>query len=197
MKYNKYLLFLCAFICAEMNLVGQTENSVQRVTPEEIIASVKANNPDAVDGIVGKLHSERGQLIRELLTVFQDKKSSNVEQCAAAYYFGELKASEAVDALAANITLAFSQPVDHLTILMNASSVEALIKIGNPSIPAMIRNLAESDDSKVRDLSLQVLTRIDGDKDIVQLRLQKALNAETDSTKKARIQSALKSLAAM
>jgi len=79
--------------------------------------------------------------------------------------------------------------------LLFLSAVDALIKIGNPSIPAMMRNLAESDDAKARELSLQVLTRIDGDKDISQLRLQKTLKAETDSTKQTRLQAALKSLA--
>lgn len=71
----------------------------------------------------------------------------------------------------------------------------ALVKIGIPSIPAVIRNLAESDDAKVRELSLEVLYRIERDKDIVQLRLQKALAAEKDLQKQARLQSALKALA--
>ena len=72
--------------------------------------------------------------------------------------------------------------------------MHALIKIGNPSIPAVIRNLAESDDAKVRELSLTALYHIDGDKDITQLRLQKALKAEKDLQKQARLQAALKSL---
>jgi hypothetical protein len=42
---------------------------------------------------------------------------------------------------------------------------------------------------------LKVLYRIDGDKDIVQLRLLKAIAAQKDSNKKARLQAALKSLA--
>ncbi len=45
-----------------------------------------------------------------------------------------------------------------------------------------------------RRVSLQVLTRIDGDKDISRLRLQKALNAQKDSQKQARLQMALKTL---
>ena len=78
--------------------------------------------------------------------------------------------------------------------ILGHPAVEALIKIGNPSIPAVIRNLAESDDAKVRELSLKVLKSIDGDKDISQLRLQKAFKAETASQKQARLQAALKDL---
>jgi HEAT repeat protein len=70
----------------------------------------------------------------------------------------------------------------------------ALVAIGTPSIPAVIRNLENSDDAKVRQPSLNVLVRIEGDKDVVQLRLQKALDAQSDTTKKARLQLALKSL---
>ena len=58
-----------------------------------------------------------------------------------------------------------------------------------------IRNLAESEDAKIIELSLEALCRIEGDKDIVGLRLQKALATEKDSQKQARIQSASKALA--
>ena len=68
------------------------------------------------------------------------------------------------------------------------------MKIGSPAIPPLIQNLEESDDPTVRKLSLFVLCFIDGDKDIVQLRLQKALKAEKDPKKQARIQAAIKSL---
>ncbi|MGH7976327.1 MAG: HEAT repeat domain-containing protein [Limisphaerales bacterium] len=196
MKYKsiKYLLFLCIFVCIEINLATQAQNSASSVTVEDIIASVQANNPDAVDGVAWKLHNEHKQLVEKLLNIFKNAKSSNVERCAAVYYFGDLKISEAVDALAANITLSFNEPVDHLSIVMGASSVNALIEIGSPSIPPLIRNLAESDDVQVRKLSLEVLYQIDGDKDITQLRLQKALKAEKNSQKQARLKSALKAL---
>ena len=103
-----------------------------------------------------------------------------------------------VDALAVKIALKMDLSqniIKGYPIIAGYPAMDALIKIGNPSIPAMIRNLAESDDAKYQELSLQVLYRIDGDKDIVQLRLQKALASEKDSQKQARLQSALKALA--
>jgi hypothetical protein len=54
--------------------------------------------------------------------------------------------------------------------------------------------LADSDKATVTKLSLQVLYGIEGDKDIVRLRLQKALEAETNPQKKARLQSAIQEL---
>jgi hypothetical protein len=68
------------------------------------------------------------------------------------------------------------------------------MRIGNPSIPAVIGNLEQSDDVKVRELSLAVLNYIDNDKDITQLRLQKALAAQNDGQKMMRLQGALKAL---
>jgi hypothetical protein len=106
-----------------------------------------------------------------------------------------LRASEAVNVLALGIALEInSVSNDHLTLLQGPIVMKALIKIGNPSIPAVMKNLAESDDAKVRALSLQVIERIDKDKDISALRLQKAIKAETDAQKQSRLQVALKAL---
>jgi hypothetical protein len=112
-----------------------------------------------------------------------------------------MRVADAVDLLADDITLLFDRTrlplMKHLVnidIISEHPAMEALIMIGNPSIPAMIRHLEESDDIQVRDLSLKVLYRIEGDKDIVQLRLQKALAVQKDSHKQARLQLALKAI---
>jgi hypothetical protein len=138
----------------------------------------------------------------QLLDILKSKKTSNLNQCASAYYLGEIRNPESANALADLISLRLDVSKINLIglpeILQKIGeypAMNALIKIGNPSIPAVIRNLAESDDAKVRELSLKILYRIDGDKDIVKLRLQKALAAQKDSQKQARLQSALKALA--
>jgi hypothetical protein len=172
---------------------AQSEKSVYTLNPNDVIASTHANL-QTFDKVSDNFHAQRKQLCMELIGILNDPKSSNLSQCEAACYLGEMRMSEAADDLAAKITLRLD--LRHIIILhlpaISASPVtDALVKIGNPSIPAVIRNLAESDDAKVRELSLKVLYRIDGDKDIVRLRLQKALKAETDSTKQARLQAAL------
>lgn len=178
-----------------MSQVENMTNAVYKIKPDDIVASVKGNNLDAFDNIASKLITERACFRDQLLNVFKDAKSSRFNKCAAAYHLGEMRTPEAADALAADIKLNLGpMVVDHLSILMHTPAVDALIKIGSPSIPAVIRNLEENGDAKVRELSLKVLYRIDGDKDIVRLRLQKALNAQKDSQKQARLQAALKSL---
>jgi hypothetical protein len=142
-------------------------------------------------------NADRNQLVMELLKIFQNQASSNHNQCAVAYYLGEMRAPQVVNALADKVTLAFDSsrtPIFHFPIISGYPAMDALVKIGNPSIPAVIRNLEESEDAKVRELSLKVLYRIEGDKDIVQLRLQKALEVQQDSKKKARLQTALQAL---
>jgi hypothetical protein len=141
------------------------------------------------------------QFNHELLDILKGEKTPNVNQCAAVYYLGKMRVAEAAKILAERIDLQLdlTRPIieKHWVVceIKKYPAVEALIEIGNPSISAVIRNLAESDDVKVRELSFKVLYHIEGDKDIVQLRLQKALTAEKDLQKQARLQSALKALA--
>ena len=116
----------------------------------------------------------------------------------AAYLLGAYRFPQAVSSLANNIALE-----DKIRSQIQKQrewywdiypAMEALIRIGNPAIPTMIRNLEESDNANVRELSLRVVYSIDRDKDMVRLRLQKAAEAQKDLQKKARLQSALKAL---
>jgi HEAT repeat protein len=165
------------------------------VTPDEIIASVGATNKyySFDEGLAGRIMYQREHLITVLLNIFRDGRASNDQKCAAAFYLGEMRASEAVDDLANNIALHMS-PGPTYGGMIGPSIPVALVKIGTPAVPALIKNLQESDDGYVRKSSLTVLYAIEGDKDVVQLRLQKALDAQSDTTKKVRLQAAIKSL---
>jgi len=174
---------------------------IRDINPVEVLESVHTVDIYKFQSVSAQFHGSQEQLATNLVAVLNGAKSRNFSKCAAAYYLGELHFTDAVETLNSSIVLRLDEnqiPIFSLVkidpSLINPS-VEALVKIGNPSIPAVIRNLAESDDAKVRELSLKVLYRIDGDKDIVQLRLQKAIAAQKDSNKKARLQVALKALA--
>jgi hypothetical protein len=204
MKENKLsLLKICAVSIFTFGLFGaihaQVTNSVFKVEPKDVIASVRVDNLhlELFEQVAVNFNADRNQLVMELLKIFQNQASSNHNQCAVAYYLGEMRAPQVVNALADKVTLAFDSsrtPIFHFPIISGYPAMDALVKIGNPSIPAVIRNLEESEDAKVRELSLKVLYRIEGDKDIVQLRLQKALEVQQDSKKKARLQTALQAL---
>jgi hypothetical protein len=111
-----------------------------------------------------------------------------------------------VDALIQNINLDVrGRAIKGLLSEDEANPVStSLEKIGNPSIQGIIKFLGEKgsfsesgttfDARKSIDVSilmLKTLCRIDGDKGIVELRLQKALKEETDAQKQARLQMAI------
>lgn len=139
----------------------------------------------------------RKATISKLLSLLNDSNTHSIAKCYAATYLGMMHASEAATSLASNITIVVAQDSHHMECPPVGSfepMSDALITIGTPSIFAVIQNLEESDDLKVRKPSLNVLIQIEGDKDIVRLRLQKALDAQSNTVKKARLQLAIKTL---
>jgi hypothetical protein len=180
----------------------QTTNGLD-LTFQNIIDSTQMQNGEAEKArmVSYDYDAQKREAIEKLLKILDDSNANKLNHGMAAFYLGEFHAVKASDILAQKITLKLGVEeygfFQGLPMVGGFTARDALIKIGTPSIPAVIRNLAESDDAKVRELSLQVLCSIEGDKDIVQLRLQKALNAEKDSQKQARLQAALKSLAEM
>jgi HEAT repeat protein len=154
----------------------------------------------AYDKMSENFQSNYVQTCDALLAIVSDQESSNLNRCAAIYYLGQMRAVKAVDVLANNITIRFDQSkmplFKHLENISISEypAVDALVGIGNKSLPALVRNLATSDDAKVRRFSLEALCRIDNDRDIVRLRLQKALKAEENKDQQSRLQAATKAL---
>jgi hypothetical protein len=206
MRSNKYLppqicylffIVISLLVLTVIDGVGQPniKSSHPRMGYEDSLASVRSGNLDPFDEVAAHYREEREQFGKDLLEILKNARLSGISRCGAAFYLGEMRFGGAADALAANIILDIGpQFTDHLTILMGTPAANALIKIGVPSVPYVIRNLAESDDQKIRSESLRVLYRIDDDKDITRFRLQKALSVQPDLTKKARLKSALKAL---
>jgi hypothetical protein len=192
------LALAAASSCALQSRAG-TDNALFNIKAEDVIASVHMDNVhfNTAAQTASKFHAERERLGADLLNTFNNQKSSRANQCIAAYYLGEMRYSSAADSLAVDIKVNLGDSdilIQGLPVILAYPARDALVKIGAASIPAVIRNLTESDDALVRALSFDVLTHVDGDKDIAGLRLQKALNAEKDSHKQARIQLALKEL---
>ena len=109
---------------------------------------------------VRRVLSNRSQTIKELIALIEPSKAaqhSERTRAAAAFLLGELRASEAAPILAKALanesysggrldTDPFDWPVS-----------TALIKIGRPSIPALIENLETSDDRIVMHKSIDVV----------------------------------------
>lgn len=204
--YNSTNCILTVLFALASNMILSFEANAQDIAQEnfnlsDILVSAKTSNIYILNKAVDGFKKQDNYLTLKLVQILKEEKSLNLNRCASAFYLGEMRRSDSANALAEAIPLTVDMSKinlmglpDVLPAMGKYPAVEALVKIGNPSIPAVIQNLADSDDVKVRDLSMQVLTRIDSDKDISQLRLQKALKAETDSQKKARLQTAINSL---
>ena len=198
-------MIACVALTGAGKLFGQTQNAgTNACIEDQIVAAMTSYQPGTyIAGdlikLEGKEVAHRKKIIQALLKVLNDPNlaTNDVVKCDAAYHLGEMGAKEAVDSLAAQITIRAPQidPHSGTGFLGNNPAEDALIEIGTPSIPALIRNLTESDDEWVRNYSLEALWVIEGpDKDVARFRLQKALDAETDAAKKARLQLAIKQI---
>lgn len=197
------VLFVMMGMRVALGGVGGSISTNMPIDDQVVMALSKVASEDDAPGLatlVSTGFAHRQQIIQSLIKIIDNPQSTAYAKGCAAHYLGGMRALEAVDSLAAHITNSPpganpSRSAFHeLAYGEFLPSVSALIKIGTPAIPAVIRNLAESDVEAVRGCSMIVLQSIDGDKSIVQLRLQKAFDAQTDATKKARLESALKSL---
>ena len=168
-------------------------DSKNTVTTDDIVASIREYKLGYDATLLKRTLDQRQQFISTLLNIFRDSRATDDQQCVVACYLGECHAAEAADVLAANITKDLATPRMYFGGPI-PSIPGALVQIGAPCIPSLLKNMQESDDANVQKLSLMVLYTIEGDKDVVQLRLQKALDVQQDTTKKARLQAALKSL---
>jgi len=182
-------------------IAGPVENvGTNASIDEQLVAALASYRPYGGTAILKLRNLEsdhRKKFIQSLLKTLNDPQLDNQDfaKNVAAYYLGELSASEAVDSLAAHITIN-SPPIDPRDFFPGAfPAAFALINIGAQSIPAVMRNITESDDEQVRHLSVFVINWIEGqNKDVTQFRLQKALDAQSDPAKKARVQAVLESL---
>lgn len=202
MKSNSILFAVCLILAFPLFRSPEADLWAQNndVATGSLFDSSQANSWEFHTKMTESFHVHYGQSSQDLLRLLEDKKTSYVNQCVIIYYLGKMRMTEASKALAERIDFQFDYrrlPVSKEFIMWDIKrypALEALVEIGNPSLPAVMRNLAESDNVKVRELSLQVIVRIDSDKDISQLRLQKAIKAEMDPQKQARLQTALKTL---
>lgn len=110
---------------------------------------------------------DRKTVIRQLVPIIDpaySEKYSDETRCAAAYLLGELRAVEAVPALSKALANP-PGPGDFTHISRyHVPVLTALVKIGRPAVPAMIKNVEMSDDRILRKNSLDALNRILGGK---------------------------------
>src|ERR1700733_8301292 len=96
-----FLNFLANF---NLEVRAQEENHVYP-SFEGVIASADARDLQTFGKVGNSFDTEFKRFQKELLNIFCGPKSSNLQKCSAAYYLGETRSPEALEALAASITL--------------------------------------------------------------------------------------------
>lgn len=144
--------------------------------------------------LLNQLSKDRSDLQAKLLSQL-DESNPTALNLGIAYLLGVYRMDQTVQDLSKYIALKNVQSMDNkrLPLYGEYPVVEALIRIGNPAIPEMLRNIESSDDDNVRKLSARVIRYIDGT-EIAQFRLEKRMEAESDQIKKMRLRVAIESI---
>ena len=180
-------------------LVGCCMTALAADVPQEPVYSLSGdlgwidtltpNNRDNIlSGVCGR------EILEERLeTKFKASHDIGV-QMSIAYLLGRHRMENSAQMLAKHLDLTDHFYANNSQRLWGESSVVgALIRIGIPSIPFVIKNLATSDDKLVRERSLLILHAIE-DREIAAIRLGRAIHDEQDPTRKTRLEAALAKL---
>lgn len=154
---------LLLVMAAGATTAPQTDGKKTFVPIDRLLSKEMRTRDRAVDAILRDRKSVIEQLI-PLIDPVNAKKYSDETRSAGAYLLGELRAVEAIPVL----SRALANPPGRLFIddlsRYDAPVFSALVKIGRPAVPAMIKNLETSDHKMVRIHSLDVLNHVLGGK---------------------------------
>ena len=163
---------------------------------------LESNLPDIVRQLPGLEEDAQDRLLLQIDTYLQEvdtaliatfsSATSDRDKAVIAYLLGRRRCTQAVGTLSRAITLEIE--TDRLDKRERRWErypvVEALISIGSPSIPQMLANIEASEDEKVRELSARVIRYVEGT-EIGMMILQKAIERQTDASRRANLEKAL------
>jgi len=181
-------LFICCVVFSDTPIKGSVIQT-DRLTSENRGERKKAYK---------KLKRERDALISTIIPLIKEKGADPRER-AKAYgstldicikLAGEYRMIEACEFLAKIIEYA-PMSKDDLPFDLKYPAVNALIKIGKPSVAAVLKEISVSSDKQRTTLYCRVIIGVEG-KEIAKRVLDKAIINETDKNRKENLKSALK-----
>jgi hypothetical protein len=153
--YGATLTALAFLICA----------AVPTGAPETVdFSALGSGNRASAYAILDPLTKARGDLESQLVGELRANRANGYTKIAAAYLCGLYRAERTAPDLAAIIDLRDDRRDDPGTIGFwgEYPVQDALIRIGLPSVPPLVKNLATSDKELVRSLSISTLDHILG-----------------------------------
>ncbi len=129
--------------------------------------NLKSTLPRTRDKAVDAILHDRSATIQKLIPLIDPVnavKYSDETRCTAAYLLGELRAEEAVPVLSCALTDEPGPKIITDESRYDTPVLSALLKIGRPAVPTMIKNLETTDHHQLRGKSLGVLNNVLGGK---------------------------------
>ena len=193
----------CVILAALAIVLVQNAGKADESVLPQYVEKLHSTNSIERNGAIHAVQRQDSNAIKYLIDILSGDSPIEVK-VDAARMLGRYRSHDCVKALIDNLELE-KQDRQLLTGLVTDEEYASLLRpistaleqIGSFAIPQLIQAIATNDNIQARGQVLTVLTHIDGDKDIVELRLQKALKAEKDSQKQARLKDALKALSAI
>ena len=139
-----------------------------------------------------RLSKTRSDMQTALISQLDDSNPKEVT-FSIAYLLGINRMEESVPHLSKYIALEADVAINkRLSLWDQYPSVEALIRIGNPAVPEMLKSIETSKDKKVRELSARVVRYVMGP-DIAKVVLEKAMEGKSEAVK-ANFKAAIESM---
>lgn len=188
----------CILALAVAALLGAAADAPPQEAHEETmrerIKGLQSKDARARDRAVDAVLEDHKRMVKALIPLIDPANAdrySDETRCAAAYLLGQLRAVEAVPVL----SKALADPPGPWLITdssrFDAPVWHALVRIGRPAVPAMIRNIETSDHRMLRIRSLGVLNHVLGGKRrLLELLDRLKKRAGDDKQKAARIEKA-------
>ena len=180
------LLNMCMIVLAGTEMEKKIENNA------ELFNKISNLNDEERLEYLGELSKERSEIQRKLVQLL-DGSNSKEKKYAAAFLLGMYRMDQSVFVLSKYITLEddSSRRWKREPLWDIYPVVEALIRIGKPSIPEMLKNIKTSNNEKVIELSIRVIRYVEGP-EIGRFILEKELVKQSDSINKTKFKEAIK-----
>jgi len=163
--------------------------------------SLLATNRSERLAVVNRLLSERSMLITSLMQVIERPEEAQlrwVDEASpgnlAIGILGEMRAVEAIPLLVRHIA---PGPDDFVSLdeLAPSLAAMALMKIGKPAVPELVKSIGTNSDRQHRLSSIETIARIEG-MEFTRVIIERALNSESQAQIKSRLQEVLEQVRA-
>lgn len=197
-KQKSVITVLCCSIMLACAVLGRLRGAGQdeHMTAEQLARLIQSEKEEDHDKAILYLCNERQCLFGHLHAIIRPAnadKFSNRSRLAASYLLGMMRDPRS----AAVLSKALTNPPKRRDMAgdigwYDSSVTDALIRIGRPAVPEMIKNIRTSDNENVVETSVDVLWHVLGGKRHTLELIDKLIARETDEQVKKRLANARK-----